>query len=128
MLRGQALRVTPPNPRPRRGTAVIIRATKPLFPWDELQISPTPGTIKDAPQAIPDAALLAALNQRRHNGCNTYPVSVLWGVLLPSIILRHTTIEACLEELKRNAPLRLLIGIESEDAVPNGWNVTRFLA
>lgn len=107
---------------------MLIHATKPLFPWDELEVSPTLATIKDALAAIPDAQLLAALNQRRHNGCDTYPVSVLWGVLLLSIILRHTTTEACLEELRRNAPLRLLIGIESEDAVPNGWNMTRFLA
>lgn len=107
---------------------MIIHATKPLFPWDELQVSPTLATIKDALQAIPDAALLDALRKRRHKGCNTYPVNILWGVLLLSIILRHTTIEACLEELRRNAPLRLLIGIESEDAVPKGWNLTRFLA
>jgi hypothetical protein len=107
---------------------MLIHATKPLFSWDELEVSPTLGAIKEALQAIPDGQLLATLNARRHNGCNTYPVSVLWGVLLLSIILRHTTIEACLEELKRNAPLRLLIGIEREDAVPNGWNMTRFLA
>jgi hypothetical protein len=107
---------------------MLIHATKPLFPWDELEISPTLATIKDALQAIPDAPLLLALQQRRHNGCDTYPVRVLWGVLLLSIILRHTTTEACLEELRRNAPLRLLIGIDSEDQVPNGWNITRFLA
>lgn len=107
---------------------MLIHATKPLFPWDELELSPTLGTIKEALRAIPDAQLLAALNERRHKGCDTYPVSVLWGVLLLSILLRHTTTEACLEELRRNAPLRLLIGIESEGAVPNGWNITRFLA
>ena len=107
---------------------MLIQATKPLFPWDELELSPTLATIKDTLRAIPDAQLLAALQERRHNGCDTYPVSVLWGVLLLSIILRHTTTEACLEELRRNAPLRLLIGIEREGAVPNGWNITRFLA
>jgi hypothetical protein len=107
---------------------MLIHATEPLFPWDELEVSPTLGTIRDALRAIPDAQLLAALSQRRHNGCDKYPVSVLWGVLLLSILLRHTTTEACLEELRRNAPLRLLVGIESEQAVPNGWNITRFLA
>jgi hypothetical protein len=107
---------------------MLIHATKPLFSWDELESSPTLGAIKEALQAIPDGPRLAALNGRRHNGCDKYPVSVLWGVLLLSIVLRHTTIEACLEELKRNAALRLLIGIETEDAVPNGWNMTRFLA
>jgi hypothetical protein len=108
--------------------AVLIHATKPLFAWDELQTSPTLGTIRQALEAIPDAPLLAALQGRRHNGCDKYPVRVLWGALLLSILLRHPTTEACLEELRRNAPLRLLIGIESEDAVPNGWNLTRFLA
>jgi hypothetical protein len=105
-----------------------IHATKPLFPWDELEVSPTLATIKEALQAIPDTQRLDALNQRRHNGCDTYPLAVLWGVLLLSILLRHTTIAACLEELRRNAPLRLLIGSASEESVPNGWNITRFLA
>jgi len=99
-----------------------------LFAWDELQTSPTLGTIRQALEAIPDGPLLAALQRRRHNGCDKYPVRVLWGALLLSILLRHPTTEACLEELRRNAPLRLLIGIESEDTVPNGWNLTRFLA
>lgn len=122
------MRVTPPTDLSPSEDAMLIQATKPLFPWDELEVSPTLGTIRQALQAIPDAQLLGTLHKRRHKGCDTYPVSVLWGVLLLAIILRHTTIEACLEELRRNAPLRLLIGIESEDAVPNGWNLTRFLA
>ena len=105
-----------------------VHATKPLFPWDELEVSPTLGIIRETLEAIPDAPLLDALQKRRHNGCDKYPVRVLWGVLLLSIILRHTTIEACLGELRRNAPLRLLIEIEAETRVPNGWNMTRFLA
>lgn len=105
-----------------------VHATKPLFPWDELEVSPTLGTIREALEVIPDGPLLDALQKRRHNGCDKYPVRVLWGVLLLSIILRHTTIEACLAELRRNAPLRLLIEIEDETRVPNGWNMTRFLA
>ena len=42
---------------------MLVHATKPLFPWDELEVSPTLGTIKDALQAIPDSALLNALRQ-----------------------------------------------------------------
>lgn len=106
---------------------MIVQATKPLFAWDELQTSPTLGTIRAALEAIPDTPLLDALQARRHNGCDKYPVRVLWGVLLLAILLRHATVEACLEELRRNAALRLLVGIESEDAVPHGWNLTRFL-
>ena len=107
---------------------MLIHAAKPLLPRDELEVSPTLATIGDALQAIPDARRLAALNRRQHNGGDAYPVSARWGVLLLSVILRHTTTEAGLEELRSNAPLRSLVGIESEDAVPDGWNRTRFLA
>jgi hypothetical protein len=127
LLRGEPLRVSS-GAHDSPESAVLIHAAKPLFAWDELHASPTLGAIRAALEAIPDARLLAALQARRHNGCDTYPVRVLWGVLLLSILLRHVTTEACLEELRRNAPLRLLVGIETEDAVPHGWNMTRFLA
>ena len=42
-------------------------------------------------------------------------------------MLRHPSIEACLGELARNAELRKLIGIESEERVPKKWNMSRFL-
>lgn len=32
---------------------MLIQATKPLFPWDELKVSPTLATITDALRAIP---------------------------------------------------------------------------
>jgi hypothetical protein len=107
---------------------MIVHPTKPLFAWDELQASPTLATIRQTLEAIPDAPLLDALRRRRHRGCDQYPVQVLWGVLLLAILLRHITLEATLEELRRNPALRLLIGIEAEQAVPHGWNMTRFLA
>jgi hypothetical protein len=104
-----------------------LAASKPLFAWDELERSPSLAAIRETLAAIPDGPLLEALRQRRHNGCDKYPIHVLWGVLLLSILLRHSTLEACLAELRRNAGLRLLVGIEHEDDVPHGWNLSRFL-
>jgi len=52
---------------------------------------------------------------------------VLWGVLLLTIALRHTGIEACLGELGRNAGLRALIGTAPEAAAPKPWNMSRLL-
>jgi Transposase DDE domain len=40
--------------------------------------------------------------------------------------LRHITTEATLGELRRNAGLRALIGIDSEGGVPKPWNISRF--
>jgi hypothetical protein len=104
-----------------------IHLTQPLFPWEELDDSPSLDAVKQLLALVPDHQLLDALQRRRHNGNNTYPVRVLWGTLLLSIFLRHPTMRACLEELRRNLGLRLLIGIESQRQVPNDWNMTRFL-
>ena len=104
------------------------RLCRPLFAWDELADSPSLQAIRGLLATIPDDRLLHALAERRHNGCNKFPVRVLWGCLLLAILLRYPSMEACLDELRRNAGLRLLIDIEREADVPNGWNLSRFLA
>jgi hypothetical protein len=103
-----------------------IDVTKPLFAWDCLDDSPTLTTIKDLLAAIPAAPLLAALQRERGKGRGDYPVHVLWGTHLLAVALRHPTTEACLAELRRNAGLRRLIGIEWEEQVPKKWNMSRF--
>ncbi len=105
-----------------------IGMTKPLFAWDALADSPSLLCIRSFLETIPDAALLDALRRARGKGRDDYPVGVLWGTLLLAIVLRHHTLDACLEELTRNPALRLLIGIESEAAVPKSYNMSRFLA
>jgi Transposase DDE domain/Transposase domain (DUF772) len=103
-----------------------IAQSKPLFAWDCLEDNPSLKTIRDLLAAIPDASLLDALRTARGKGRNDYPVHVLWGVVVLTIALRHHSTEACLAELKRNEPLRRLIGIESEEGVPSKWNMSRF--
>jgi hypothetical protein len=104
-----------------------IAITKPLFAWDALEDSPTLKTIQQLLEIIPDQALLNSLDNARGNGRNDVPLRVAWGVLVLSVALRHPTIEACLAELRRNESLRKLLGIESEEAVPKKWNLSRFL-
>jgi len=106
---------------------VRIHVTKPLFAWDVLEDSPSLKTIRDFLEAIPDHRLLAGLQAARAKGRNDYPVRVLWGTLLVGLALRHPTVESCLAELRRNEGLRRLIGIETEEQVPNSWNMSRFL-
>lgn len=104
-----------------------VAITKPLFDWEALEDSPRLSTIRRLLAALPDAALLEGLRRARGRGRNDYPVHVLWGVVVLTAALRHPHFEACLEELARNAELRKLIGIESEERVPKKWNVSRFL-
>src|SRR4051795_6853226 len=105
---------------------MVIPAAKPLFAWDELEDSPSLQTIKQLLDALPDAKLLESLRNARGKGRNDYPVHVLWGVVVLRVVLRHLTTEAVLAELRRNAGLRALIGIDSEAGVPKPWNISRF--
>lgn len=104
-----------------------IHATQPLFAWDALEDSPTLATIRRFLESVPDQTLLASLEAARGKGRDDYPVRVLWGVVLLTVLLRHSSFEACLAELRRNEGLRRLLGLASEDHVPHKWNVSRFL-
>ena len=105
---------------------MIIHATNSLFAWDCLEDSPSLQTIKDLLATLPDGKLLHSLRVARGKGRNDFPVTVLWGVVVLRVALRHVTTEAVLAELRRNEGLRRLIGIESEAGVPNAWNMSRF--
>ncbi len=103
-----------------------ITQTKPLFAWDCLDDSPSLKTIRELLAAVPAGKLLDSLRCSRGRGRDDYPVHVLWGVVVLTIVLRHPTTEAGLAELRRNADLRRLIGIDSETAVPSKWTLSRF--
>jgi hypothetical protein len=105
---------------------LIIQEAKPLFAWDCLEDSPSLQTIKDLLATLPDGKLLESLRAARGKGRNEYPVTVLWGVTVLRVVLRHLTTEAVLDELRRNEGLRRLIGIASEHGVPKKWNMSRF--
>lgn len=104
-----------------------IAITKPLFAWDCLQDNPSLATVRHFLEAVPDARLLEDLRRHRGKGRDDYPVHVLWGVVLLTILLRHPSIEACLADLQRNDGLRQLIGIIEQDEIPKAWNMSRFL-
>src|SRR5262249_48972619 len=105
---------------------MVIPAPKPLFAWDELEDSPSLRTIKEILGTLPDGKLLDSLRTARGKGRNDYPVHVLWGVIVLRVVLRHISPEAVLADLRRNAELRALIGIDSEAGVPKPWNISRF--
>lgn len=104
-----------------------LLCTDPLFAWEKLPDSPDLIALRFLLEALPDEKLLAALRLGRGHGRNDYPVHVLWRVHLCRYLLRHPTMEACLAELNRNPALRRVAGIEEGQAVPEAWNMSRFL-
>jgi hypothetical protein len=104
-----------------------ILTTDPLFPWDKLPDSPDLTALRFVLDLLPDQELLAALRAHRGKGRNDYPVHLLWRTHLTRYLLRHPAMEACLAELGRNPALRRVVGIEDGQAVPEPWNMSRFL-
>lgn len=104
-----------------------ILTTDPLFPWHMLPDSPDLIALRFLLDLLPDEQLLAALRGRRGKGRNDYPVHILWRVHLCRFFLRHVHMESCLAELQRNPALRRVVGIEDGQAVPEPWNMSRFL-
>lgn len=105
-----------------------MAVAKKLFPWEELEDSPSLETVRDFLAGLPDGKLLAGLEAWRGRGRDDYPIPCLWGAVVLTPLLRHTSFAATLGELRRNGALRLLIGIEREDKVPKDYNLSRFLA
>lgn len=111
-----------------RGADLRINATQALFAWACFPQSPSLSVVQAALASVPDALLLDRLRRSRGKGRDDYPVSLLWGAALLTPLLRHSSHEACLGELRRNPSLRALLGPDVPEAqVPNKWNVSRFL-
>lgn len=104
-----------------------LYTTDSLFAWNRLDDSPDLKTIRDFFETLPDGPLLDALRQHRGRGRDDVPIRVLWFCVVLQRLLRHPTMRLTLEELRRNADLRQLGGMEHADDVPESWNISRFL-
>lgn len=104
-----------------------IHAAQPLFAWSQLQDTPSLQAIREVLSSLPDDQLLHDLQTARGNGRNDYPVAVLWGVVLISVLCRHVWINDCLAELHRNPSLCRIVGIRSHQDIPKPHNLSRFL-
>jgi hypothetical protein len=106
---------------------VLIHATKPLFAWSELEDSPSLQTIRAVLRSLPAQQLLESLQRACGHGRNDYPVAVLWGVVVLSVLCRHVWLNDCLAELQRNPTLCHIIGIRKVSDIPKPHNMSRFL-
>src|SRR5262245_12248837 len=106
---------------------MLIPATRPLFAWPELEDSPSLLTIRAVLSSLPDQRLLDGLQQARGHGRNDYPVTVLWGTVVLSVLCRHVWLNDCLAELHRNPTLCEIIGIRKVADIPKPHNLSRFL-
>src|SRR5262249_62195998 len=86
-------------------SVMLIHATRPLFAWSELKDSPSLQTIRAVLSSLHDQRLLDGLRQARGHGSTDYPVGLLWGVVVLSVLCRDVWLTDCLAELHRHPTL-----------------------
>ncbi len=123
-----------------------------LFSWSDVESLPDIERLRRVLDALPDEALIAALERRRGKGRNDYPLEAMWRALVAGIVFQHPSIEALLRELNRNpalldacgfhpVPLRgkrrlrqdpqtgviHVIAGKERSSIPSSYNVSRFV-
>jgi len=96
-----------------------------LFAWNEIETLGDLERLRLVLEHMPDEDLMRALEKKRGQGRNDYPVRAVWNSLLAGIVFQHPSIESLRRELKRNAQLRDMCGFEGE--TPPAWVYTRFM-
>ena len=109
--------------------ATILRPY--LFSWTDVERSSDLDRFAMLLAAIPDEALVCALEARRGHGRDRYPVRAMWNAVLAGIVMQHPSVASLLRELGRNAELRQICGFDpgqGSAAVPSPWAMSRFVA
>jgi hypothetical protein len=110
---------------------MATRSQKPLFGWDQIEALGDLKRLRLVLENVPDEALMKKLEQGRGRGRDDYPIRPMWNALVAGVVFQHPTVEALLRELRRNAQLRQVCGLDlakGVEAVPNSWAFSRFLA
>lgn len=121
----------PPTSTKTKGTPVAKPMQSYLFSWKHIETSSDLDRLQLVLASLPDEEIVSALEKKRGNGRNDYPVRPVWNAILAGIVFQHPSIEALRRELMRNAELRDLCGFNplvGIRAVPSDSNFSRFLA
>lgn len=100
-----------------------------IFSWENVEASPEIVRLSRLLDALPDRALLAALEAARKGRRNEYPQRALWRSVVACAALGHPTTASLIRELKRNAELREACGFDPlllDKAVPPDYVFSRF--
>lgn len=101
-----------------------------LFEWDSVEDIGDLVRLEFVLEYLSDEPLMRALEKKRRNGRNDYPVRAVWNSLLAGVVFGHETIESLRRELQRNGQLRALCGFDpflGSIAVPPSSTYSRFL-
>ena len=100
-----------------------------LFSWNAVEAHSDLHRLRMVVEALPDEALMQALEAGRKGRRDDYPLRAVWNSLLAGLVFQHPSVESLRRELRRNAELRQVCGFDvfaGAGAVPPSWVYTRF--
>ena len=99
-----------------------------LFSWDPVDAASDLDRLRRVLEALPDEALMVALEAERKGKRDDYPLRAVWNSLIAGVVFQHNGVESLRRELLRNAELRQVCGFDpllGMRAVPGPWVYTR---
>jgi len=99
-----------------------------LFSWDQVDAASDLDRLRRVLEALPDEALMVALEAERKGKRDDYPLRAVWNSLVAGVVFQHGSVESLRRELLRNAELRQVCGFDpllGMRAVPRPWVYTR---
>jgi hypothetical protein len=93
-----------------------------IFSWKDVEESGELERVRMVMEALPDDALMEALEAERKGRRDDYPIRPVWNSILGGIVYQHASIESLRRELLRNGELRGACGFDpalGEKAVPS---------
>ena len=84
--------------------------TRFLFSRDDVEMLPDLQRLALVLDSLPDDPVIGALEERRGNGRNEYPVRAIWRALIASFVFQHASVESLVRKLNRNRELLSICG------------------
>ena len=97
-----------------------------LFSWTDVEELGDLDRLRLVIEYLPDNKLMKTLEKERRNGRDDYPIRAVWNTILAGVVFEHKSTESLRRELKRNAQLRWLCGLEGV-VVPPAYVYSRFM-
>lgn len=107
-------------------TCMAIIPQMSLFSWTDLDELGDLDRLRLVIEYLPDEKLMKTLESQRKNGRNDYPIRAVWNTILAGVVFEHKSTESLRRELKRNAQLRYMCGLEGS-SVPPAYVYSRFM-
>ena len=83
-----------------------------LFSWEQVDAASDMDRLRRVLEALPDEALMLALEAERRGKRDDYPVRAVWNSVVAGIVFQHNGTQSLRRELMRNAELRQVCGFD----------------